>query len=138
MSSKLKGILLKYGITALIGALMVYTVLQTYGYADAATQVDKVLILSNAFTIPGVILIMVGFLVIASNEGAFNGISYAMSYAVKMLVPGAAGASKQERYGDYVMRKREKGKAKTGFIFLVGLVYLVIAIVFTVLFYQIR
>lgn len=136
MSSKLKSILLKYGITALIGALMVFIVMRNYGYADAATQVDKVLILSNAFTIPGVILIMVGFLVMASNEGAFNGISYAMSYAVRMLIPGG-GAAKQEKYGDYVMRKREKGKAKVGFIFLVGLVYLLVAIVFTVLFYQI-
>lgn len=136
MSSKLKSILLKYGITALIGALMVFIVMRNYGYADAATQVDKVLILSNAFTIPGVILIMVGFLVMASNEGAFNGISYAMSYAVRMLIPGG-GAAKQEKYGDYVMRRREKEKAKVGFIFLVGLVYLVVAIVFTVLFYQI-
>ncbi len=137
MSSKWKGILLKYGITALIGALMVAFVMNSYGFSEAETLLDKVLILANAFSIPGVCIFMFGFLVLAANDGFFDGISYAASYAIKSLIPGAA-AGKQEKYADYVERKRGKGKTKAGFIFIVGLFYLVIAIGFTVAFYQIR
>lgn len=135
-SNRLKNVLLKYGIALFVGALMAYAVIELHGYAAAATAAERYLVLANAFTIPGVILIMCWALVFVANEGAFEGISYAVTYAVKLLIPGT-GSNRQERYSDYVERRRAKGKAKGyGFLFFVGAAFLVAAIVFTVLFYN--
>lgn len=129
--------LIKYGITTIIGAIMVYATISLHGYSLAVTLADKYRILADAFTIPGVVIMLCGVLVAVSNEGAFEGISYAMSYAMKMLIPGM-GANRHEKYGDYVERKREKGGVKGyGFLFIVGGVFMIIALVFIALFYSV-
>lgn len=128
-------VLLKYGAAVFAAALMAFSVIELHGYALADTAAERYCILSNAFTIPGVILIMCWALVLVANEGAFEGISFAVTYAVKLLIPGVG--NRQERYGDYVERRRAKGKTKGfGFLFYVGLVCLLAAVVFTVLFYR--
>lgn len=125
---------LKYAITTAIGALMAWAVIDLHGYADAASLEDKYRILADAFTIPGVVLMLCWVLVFVANEGAFEGISYALSYSVKMLLPGAN--KKHERFGDYVERRREKGKVRgVGFLFFVGAAFFLVAVVFIVLFY---
>ena len=136
-SKKLRNVLLKYGITLCIGALMAYAVIELHGYAQAATAAERYMVLSNAFTIPGVILIMCWALVFVANEGAFEGISYAVTYAVKLLIPGT-GSNRQERYSEFVERRRAKGKTKGfGFLFFVGAAFLVVAVVFIILFYRV-
>ena len=134
MSKKLKNTLLKYGITILIGAVMVWLVIRGYGYAEATTAAQRYRILSDAFTIPGVIFMLCALLVLVSNKGAFEGISYIFGYAFQTFVPGAG--KKHEKYGDYVERKRQKGGVKGfGFLFFTGLAFLLVSIVFIVLFY---
>ncbi len=135
MSKGLRNNLLKYGITAVVGALMAYATMRSYGFADAATTADKLKILADAFTIPGVVLIMFACLVLVANGGFFNGISYAVSYAVRMLIPGAN--KDVGKYEDYVKRRSGKKKLKCCFLFWVGAVYLVIAILLIVLYYNI-
>lgn len=126
--------LLKYGITSIVGALMAWATIELHGYADAATALERYRILADAFTIPGVVLMLCYVLVAVANEGAFEGISYALSYAVTMLIPGAN--KKHERYGDYVARKRERGGIRGfGFLFFVGAAYFVVALIFIALFY---
>ena len=128
--------LLKYGIATAIAAVFVWILLDLQGYASAATQADQYRILADAFTIPGMLLLMVGLLVVVSNEGMFEGLSYVVSYAVKTLVPGMNKG--HERYGDYVERKREKGPVKGfGFLFVVGAVFMAAAGVFIALFYSV-
>ncbi len=135
MNDKLKSNLLKYGITVLIGAIMVWLTLSLHGYEEAATAAERYRILSDAFTIPGVIFVFCAVLVMVANKGAFEGISYIFGYAFQMLIPGAAGG-KREKYGDYVERKRSKGQAKGfGFLFIVGLVFIAVSVVFIALFY---
>ena len=134
--SRRKNILLKCGIAAAIGAGMVWLTLSLHGFSELTDSAARIRLLADAFTIPGVIMVMVGFLVMVANGGFFNGVSYVASYAVKMLIPGAN--KNHERYGDYVVRKREKGKVTGyGFIFVVGLVFVLVAVIFTVLFYTV-
>lgn len=136
MKKRVLSILLKYGITVLIGFAMVMAVLDFHGFAEAASQVERYRILSDAFTIPGVILLMCGLLVFIANEGAFEGISYAVTYAVKMLIPGSS--KEHERYGDYLERRREKGKAHGyGFLFITGGAFFLTAVLFILLFYSV-
>ena len=135
MSRELRNGLLKYGFAALVGGLMAGFTITSHGYGEAAGTAERLRILSDAFTIPGVVLIMFGFLVLVANGGFFNGLSYIGSYAVKLLIPGMS--KDMEKYGDYVERKRAGGKRiKTGFLFIVGGVILLAAVVFTILYYQ--
>ena len=129
-------LLLKYGITAAIGGSMAWSVLDLHGFTQAQTLADKYRILADAFTIPGVVILLSGVLVLIANEGMFEGISYAVSYAVKMLIPGVS--KEQERYADYVERRREKGPVKgIGFLFVTGGVFMAAALLFIALFYSV-
>ena len=133
MSDRAKNFL-KYSITAMIGAVFASLVIELHAYADAEAWSERFRILSDACTIPGVVILGIGALVMISNEGFFNGISYAVQYAVSMLIPGSN--KKYEKYGDYVERKQEKGPIRgIAFLFVVGGVYLALGVLFTVLFY---
>lgn len=126
--------LLKYGITFVIGAFMAWATIELHGYSEAASALERYRILADAFTIPGVVLMLCYVLVAVANEGAFLGISYALSYTVKMLIPGAG--KNHERFGDYAARKTERGKIRGfGFLFFVGAAYFVVALIFIALFY---
>ena len=128
--------LTKYAVTVAVAAGMVLLTLNLHGFSQLTDRRAQILLLANAFTIPGVILVMVGFLVMVANGGFFNGVAYAVTYAVRLLSPGPNKGS--ERYGDYVERKRAAGKVKGyGFLFITGLVFVLAAVVFTVLFYTV-
>ena len=128
-------ILLRYGITMVIGALLVWLVLDRYHFADMTSNVDRFRLLADAFTIPGVVFTMIGLLVQIARFGAFEGLGYMGSWLRKRLIP--LGSTKQEPYLDYVLRKRQEKKASGFFLILCGLVFLAVAVVFMVLFYQI-
>ena len=57
-------------------------------------------------------------------------------YAVKSLLFFARRGA-METYKEYVERRHEKKKASFGFLILVGAACMAIAIVFTILFYQV-
>ena len=136
MSKRLKRNLLCYGITAAIGLGMAALVLATYDFGTLTTQVARYRLLADAFTIPGTVILCAGLLVWISNQEMFLGIGYAVRYAVHRLIPGMG--AKQERYYDYVERKREKGPVTGyGFLLITGAAFLAVAAVFMVLFYQV-
>ena len=135
---KQKNILLKYGITALIGSLMAYAVLVLHGYGQTSALPEKYRILSDAFTIPGVVLILCAVLLRLSNEGIFDGISYALTYTIKMLIPGT-GRTKQISYTCYIQQKREKRESR-GYqiLFYTGFLFFLTAIIFINLYWSIN
>ena len=136
MNEKWKKILLKYGITALVGGLMSYAVIDLHGYSMAQTPAEKYLILADAFTIPGVILMLCAVLVWIANQETFTGLTYAGKRMVRALLPFARKNEPHETYYDYLDRKRKEGKVKGyGFLFYVGAVFFAVALVFIYLFY---
>lgn len=131
MSSKVKSALLRYGIS--VGLCVICTVLMlTSSNLSGATLQETYRILSDAFSLPGLLVLFAGLLVWLSNEGALNGVTWMVTYAFKSLIPGLRGS--RERYGDYVLRQQEKRVKGYGFLFLVGGVFLAIGIVFMILF----
>ena len=130
-------ILVKYAIAIAIGAGMAFAVLGLRGWSTAATETERIRCLADVFTVPGVTLSLVAVLVWLGNEGSFLGITYLGSRIVRALVPMGKTFERHETYRDYVARKREKGGVK-GYAFLlwVGLAFLAVAVVFTVLFYR--
>ena len=132
MSEKAKARLLKYGICAAFTALMVWLYLWLRETPDSFELWTRAL--CDAFTLPGVILLCVGGLVWASNEGALDGIGYLVSYMTKALIPGKR--KEIEKFADYVERKRAKRGGGFGFLLISGAVVLAIALVFLLLFYS--
>ena len=134
MSRRLRNGLLKYGVFA--GVCVAFAVF--YCTARDFSQlelVEKYRTLCDAFTIPGVLSLCLGFLLWVSNDGFFYGLSYCVSVAWKALLPG--GRYKMERYYDYVTRKREKQVTGFGFLFVGGGVCMAVALVCMALFYRI-
>lgn len=126
----------------LISGLFVIALAALYiGLRDFLNQtlVDQYLILTDAFSIPGMLLILLGCLIWATDLGGFYGIGYVFNYAMKSImsfvVPGALGQI--ENYHDYVFRKKAEGHITGyGFLFITGGISLVISFVFMYLFYQ--
>lgn len=135
----IRSFLLKYGIATLVGGILSFAVFHFHGFANAETWAERLKILADAFTIPGVVLIFSGLLVWIGNQQMFSGITYAGSRMFRGLIPFGRSREVHETYYDYVSRKREKGGVKGyGFLFHVGGLYFALALIFFVLFYIVR
>ena len=105
-------------------------------FSSAATLAEKYRILSDAFSIPGILLMCFFGLIWVSSDGFFDGLGYTFSRIGGMFVPGMR--AKHETYFDYKMRKRDKREEREnggfGFLFFVGLAFVLISVVFVILF----
>lgn len=134
MSKKLKTRLIQYGISCSISALFVGIYVGTSGFGTLALQ-QKYLVLADAFTIPGLLMIFSGGLSWLGGMGAFDGIVYIMKYVGSMLIPGKAYW--REKYGDFLEARRAKrGGFGVSFLFITGAVCLGLTLLFVWLFYR--
>lgn len=136
--SRLKQNLLKYlGSAAIaLGLAYLFTSLRVDFQNPAATSLEEwYRILCDAFTIPGLLFLMVGFLVSLSNQGALDGIGYAATVAFRMLI---GAGSRMERYKEYLERRRANRLRGYGFLYVVGAVCMAVSGVFMILFYSQR
>ena len=135
MSKKAK-FLLQYGCSAAI------VIVCAVGYVlgkdmSEATQLDWYRILSDAFTLPGRLLVFSSILVWLSGEGALDGILYCGYALIRLIIPGKA-LEPMEKYGDFVERRREKKTTGYGYLIITGGISVAIGIVFLVLFHMNR
>ena len=127
-------LLLKYLITASVAGVCVLLILWLRDFSVAPTLLEKYRILSDAFAVPGVCLIMFSLLIWASSEGAFDFLGYAFNRVGDMMIPGHGAMKKHETYYDYVERKRGKRAKGFWFLFFVGLAFTAVSVVFIILF----
>ena len=94
---------------------------------------EKYRMLADSFTIPGLIYVLLGLLIMLTNKGSLDALGYMVKRAVKMLVP----MSKKDNmtYAEY--KETKKGIHGYGFLFYIGAVVTAVGIVFTILFYQV-
>ena len=138
MISPLKKNLIKYGISISLALLLAFFYVYVridFTNPEATPLVELYRIVCDAFTIPGLILLMLGCLMSLSNIGAIDGLGYVVSIAVKMLLPG--GGLKMERYKEYLDRRRANRVRGYGFLYLVGAGCMAVALIFMALFYSI-
>ena len=117
MISPWKKNLIKYGVSISLSLLLAFFyVYVRVDFADpgATALVEWYRIICDAFTIPGLILLMLGCLMSLSNTGAMDGLGYVVSIALKMLIPG--GGLKMERYKEYLDRRRANRVRGYGFL----------------------
>ena len=131
MSKQLKSLLIKSG-TALVLGLGIALAFYNSRNGEALDLVEQYRVLCDAFTIPGLMMILVGLLLWLSGLGALDAIGYLFRYVVQAFVPGV---TKGAHYLDYVEEQREKRAKGYGFLFVAGGILMVVAIVYLVLFY---
>ncbi len=122
-------------IFAFVGGLMTALYLRGHSLENAATLQERYMILCNAFTIPGVVILGIASLVLVSREGVFDGFAYT-GYAIKSMF---TRVKEHIRYGDFVLERREKRKEKqlpVLPIFAAGLIYAAVAAFYLIRFYH--
>lgn len=112
----------------------------TYWYADSRwvedmSQLQQYRVLCDAFTIPGAMMVLFAMLFSLNYLGALDTLAYLLSYLPRVLAPGAFG--EPEKLLDFVENRRERRKKGYGFLYIVGFIYLGIAIYYLVRFYSI-
>lgn len=128
------GIAFKYGLTALGGVLTTVVFLKSRQFSMQLPAAERYRLLCDAFTVPGLLLMLSAALIALSNAGSFHGLGYLTSFALRVLIP--AFGPPDESYGDYLKRKEKKGRVKGyGFLLQVGLVFFLPALIFLLLFY---
>lgn len=99
------------------------------------SQLQQYRVLCDAFTIPGAMMVLFAMLFSLNNLGALDTLAYLMSFLPRMIAPGAFG--EPEKLIDFVERRREKRSKGYGFLYIVGLIFLGIAIYYLVRFYSV-
>lgn len=125
--------MLKYAVCIGIALLITVAVFWSKGFfADSASV--NIQILSDGFSVSGILFSMIAGLMYISGEGMFVGIGFVLRNAALTFIPG--GRAKQERYADY--RERKLGKIKKGTdhcILVTGLTFLGLGILFSAIWY---
>lgn len=125
--------IVKYASCAAFTALLALAYLLPRDFTAQVIS-EKYRYLCDAFSIPGLLMILFGALLWVANEGAFLGISYCLRMAVFALIPGKRKDA-YEKYGDYVERKSQKKVHGFGFLFLSGAIVMAVAAVFLILYH---
>lgn len=137
MRSSLSKTLIKYGISFGISFLLAFIFVNArvdFHDLAATATIDWYRILCDAFTIPGLLFLMLGCMMSLSCQGALDGVTYVLKNAFKMLIPGMG--LKMERYYEYVEHKRANRAKGFGFLYITGLVCMAVSLIFMYLFYR--
>lgn len=107
----------------------------TSRWMEDMALVEQYRVLCDAFSIPGMMMVLFALLFSLNNLGALDTIAYLMSFLPRMIAPAAFG--EPEKLIDYVERRREKRTKGYGFLYIVGFIFLGIAIFYLVKFYSV-
>lgn len=134
MNGKLRNGIIKYSVSVVSAGSVTVYMLASRGYGEVTVAAEKYRLLCDAFSVPGVLMILIGALIWLDNLGANDGVLFYFFSRVKnFFFP--VQERKKETYLQYVQRRREREKTKGfSFLFIVGGVFCAVATVFLVLF----
>ena len=136
-TKKLK-LIVKYAICFVIQGSMAWVVISNYSFASAESDLERYRILADAFTVPGIAFLMLGLLVWVSTTGFFDGSSYALRRFGRMFTFQGASDAVMVKYYDYKMERASKRYSGYSFLFISGALFFAVALVFFVLYYQVK
>ena len=135
MKEKVISYLKKYVTAFAIMGFATVVILLLRKYFEVATDLERFYHLTDGFTIPGVIMLMVGLLVWIFNQGAFDMLTYGGKMGVRSLIPSYRPYNKREEsFYDYKQRQDKKRIKGYSFLFISGGVYLLVGLVFYILY----
>ena len=103
-------------------------------WSDDLSQSEMLCILCDAFSLPGMFMTLSALLCSINYSGGLDTVAYLMSWLPRIIAPGAFGEPKH--LYDFVEERRAKRTKGYGFLYVVGLIFLGIALVFLFLFYR--
>ena len=125
-----KQILKRYVITVAAASASTALIMYLKGIATAESHSEALKIITDAFTVPGIVLMMIAALVWVSRDGFFDGIGYAASRVGNMFLPLVGAVNTHESYVDYKERKSKNRAEDFLFLLFVGIGFFLIAMVF--------
>ena len=123
--------LLKYGITAVLTAAVVIYYAASRNVLSLET-IEQYHVLCDAFTLPGIFLMLFGLLMLMNDLGALDTLAYLGHYLLHTFMPVAFGEGKS--YLDFIEERRSNRKGGFGFLFVVGGVFTAVGVVFLILY----
>lgn len=133
MTQEKKNLLIKYLVCFCVATAITLAVFWSKGFFTDSTAVN-IQILSDGFTVSGLMLTLFAGLLFIGGEGGFLGIGFVLRNVVLWFIP--MGRTKQETYAQYRERKVGETKKQGDHCILhVGLLFLITGIVFTVIWY---
>ncbi len=140
----------KYLVQAIVALALSLSVMMSRGaFAAGVTTADRVMAISDGFTVAALLFICLGALIWISSTGFFDIFSYAFKKAARVFVP-TAYIGETANYYTYVTGQKEKRKSKkerreeAGLeqtseksTLLIGLFFLALSLIFWVLWYAV-
>ncbi len=117
------------GLFGIVGFLLICWI---NDYWTLESDQERLRVLCDAFTVPGVLLVFGAGLIFAANKGAFYGVGYGLRTAKEILLPFLP--HEYVKYRDYIAQKKEKQVKGYRFIFISGMVFLAVGIVLLIRF----
>ena len=133
MKQETKSLLIKYIVCFCVASLITFIVFCIKGFFTESTAVN-IQILSDGFSIAGLILTLFAGMMYVSGEGALIGIGFVMRNVVLAFIP--MGRKRHETYKQY--RERKLGtikKSSDKCLLITGLLFLLIGVAFTIIWY---
>ncbi len=134
MLQEKKKLLLKYLVCFGVASLIAVAVFAIDGFFTDDIAVNMQ-ILSDGFSVAGILMLLFAGMLFISSEGALIGIGFVMRNVVLAFIP--MGRTKHELYAKYRERKlAELKKQSDHCVLFTGLLFLVIGIAFSVIWYM--
>ena len=134
MNQEKKSLLIRYLVCFVIAAAITVAVFAICGFFtdDAGVNMQ---ILSDGFSISGMLFLLFAGIMYVGSEGALIGISFILRNVALAFIP--MGRKYHETYKQYRERKLEKAsRGVDRCILITGLVFFAIGMVFTVIWYK--
>lgn len=136
MQQEKKSLLIKYGICFGVAAVIAVLVFWARGFFTDNAGVN-IQILSDGFFVSGIVLLAYAGMMFISGEGVLISVRFILRNIVQFFMP--MGRKNHEFYGKYRERllaeKEAKKQGSNHCALVVGLAFLAISIIFTVIWY---
>ena len=136
MKKETKSLLIKYVVCFVVASIITVAIFAIRGFFGDNAGVNFQ-VLSDGFTISGLLLLLAAGMLYISDEGALLGISYVIRNMLLTFIP--MGRAKHELYRDYRERKLKEKKRSlniNGVLLVIGGIFFVIGLVFTFIWYN--
>lgn len=130
---------IKYIVQAALGLALSVGVMYYRGLFEAQSGADKIMIISDGFTVTALLFLSMGILVWISTTGFFDIFGYAFRKGAHALIPGLGAGDKLTGFYEYKLKKQEERETKEKgekSMLLVGAVFLLAGIVATFFWYR--
>ena len=122
-------------ITLVFSIIATIIVLTIRKYLTLIDYFEKMAALSDAFFVPGVILVGFGILAIVANDGFFDIFSYGMIKLIStMRIHRRKDPDGPADFFEYRMAKHSQKKPLPVYLFIIGGIDLALAVVFLILY----